>query len=155
MGFVLTEAEQAYHYGDTLSHYGVKGMRWGKRGAGAGGGPSSGPSRKELRGMDKATKKQDKIDARAASDKRDAAILKKRDNLHKHAEKYDAAVAKYKVEKKQIGKVAAKKALNQATDDFNKAWDAANEPTRKEQNRAVVNAVLFGVGYAAMSALAS
>jgi hypothetical protein len=154
MGFVLTKAEQAYHYGEELTHYGVAGMKWGKRGAGAAGGLSAtGPSRKDLRSMDKVARAENKAEVRKKSDERDATIEKARGELGSKRDALVAAKKTYKVEKKQIGKVAARRALDQSKEEFDKSWAVAQSPTRKEQNQAAVVGALAFAGQLAVGAL--
>lgn len=101
-----------------LAHHGVVGMKWGKHKAKSddGGGSSSGgsekaaPARRELKALDKASKKADIA-------KRDAEIDKARTNYDQNARKnYLDAKAQYKIDKVTIGKREAAKAFNKVKD---------------------------------------
>lgn len=82
---------------DFLAHYGVPGMKWGQRRAHA----------KEMRSLDKASKKKDKAER---NDKIDAA----RERFRSGQAKADLknAKAEYKTQKNVVGKREAKKILN-------------------------------------------
>lgn len=128
-----------------LAHFGVKGMKWGVRNNGSSG--SSAPSRKELRGMNKVARKENRVikkeKARKAVEDRDNEIKAARDALSKERSNYKAAKATYKVEKKQIGRVAAKRSLHEAGE---RLWDTrqtASQKTAREQQWA--DAVNIGV----------
>lgn len=130
---------------DFLEHAGVKGMKWGKRKAE---GPE-GPSRKELRGMNKVARAENReaaasarrnakpeetmparsnyatkeqfVAARAKFDKKnDAAISKARGDLAsgKAEQKIIDGRKEYHAKKKQIGKVAARRALDKAEAEY-------------------------------------
>jgi len=102
---------------DTLAHYGVPGMRWGKRKN-----PMGGPSGKELRALDKAGKRKDAADAADAISKaeadRNAKIDAARHRIKSGEAKndYKAAKNQYKQERYKVGKYQAKKALNAVKD---------------------------------------
>lgn len=90
---------------DDLAHYGVAGMKWGKRTR------SGGTSNKQLRSMDRQSKKND----RAA---RDGEIDAARDrNKTVNRGKLKEAKATYKSEKHTIGKREARKTLNKVRSD--------------------------------------
>jgi hypothetical protein len=115
-----------------LAHYGVKGMRWGKRSASSS--DSSGTpkkSRKELRVLDKAE--------RARKNKeQDSKIEDARNNLHKEAQAYTTAKKKYDVDRKVIGKEAAEKALIDANDKYVSSFNTAMMSTTKERHKQMI-----------------
>lgn len=99
-----------------LAHFGVVGMKWGKHkaqsssGGDSGGGGAAKPARRELKALDKASKKADIA-------KRDAEIDKARENYNNNARKnYLDAKAQYKIDKVTIGKREAAKAFNKVKD---------------------------------------
>lgn len=92
---------------DSLTHYGVAGMKWGKRTR------SGGTSNKELRSMDRASKRTDKA-------ARDTEIDAARDRFKSGENKarIKEAKATYKAEKHVIGKREARKTLNVVRNDL-------------------------------------
>lgn len=82
-----------------LAHYGVKGMRWGRRKAQDSSGPRT-PTRKELKKMDRTN--------------RDADIDAARERVAKAEAAGDKNIEKYDRDKKLIGKYAAEQALKKA-----------------------------------------
>lgn len=135
---------------EALQHHGVKGMHWGVRNA-------NGPSRSELRGMNKVARAENKVTRKAAQAKanasHDASVMKARANVASANAQWKTAKTQYKTEKMQIGKVAAKRALNSAKDTRYKTLNKANELTVQEQKRrdrvgigvAILSGVLQGV----------
>jgi hypothetical protein len=115
-----------------LEHYGVKGMKWGKRSSSAdssGGAPKK--TRKELRALDKAERiKKNK--------EQDEKIENARNNLHNEARAYNTAKDKYNAERKVIGKEAAERALIDANDKYISAFNTAMMSTTKERHRQMV-----------------
>lgn len=118
---------------DFLAHYGVKGMKWGKRKSG-----SEGPSRKELRTMDKAERAKDRAEAEKRSQDNDKRIQDAREQVLPKAKAVKQARDQYKLEKRQIGKVAAKKPYLKAQDEFLNTLDVAKQKTRKEATQALL-----------------
>lgn len=102
-----------------LAHYGVVGMRWGKRKAA--GSTSATPTRKQLRGMDKASKKADKA---AHNAEIDAARERYKTSSKKN---YKEAKAQYNIDKKLIGKNEARKALDKVKDQNIKDYATAGQ----------------------------
>lgn len=100
---------------DFLAHYGVRGMKWGQRKAHA----------KNMRALDKAARKEDK--AKRADEIEGA---RNRTNSGQNQAAVKAAKAEYKANKNVVGKVAAKRALNEARDkrfeDYNKSKEYKN-----------------------------
>lgn len=113
-----------------LEHYGVKGMRWGKRSSSSSSSDSkSGKSRKELRALDRANRKSERAAARKEWDDN---IENARNRVDDDARKYNEAKKQYKTDKKEIGKVAAKKILKEHEDQFVNSWNTATLSTTKE-----------------------
>jgi len=116
---------------DFLAHYGVSGMKWGKR--------------KALRGLDKAEKA--KMRAKQEKD-----VTKARTKLKSGEAKaeYKAAKAQYKADRQVIGKVAAKKAFNKVKA---KNMDTINKANEFKNGKEVAAVVALSVGAVAISAL--
>ncbi len=120
---------------EDLAHYGVPGMKWGKRKA----------YTPELKAKDKASKAADR-EKQAKSV--DAARKKvKSGDLQTRT---SAAKAKYKEDKYTIGKAEAKKALRKVYDQNAKTIDKANE---YKNGKEVAGAVLLAVGAVEVSAI--
>ncbi|UGL63240.1 hypothetical protein SEA_TOKKI_11 [Arthrobacter phage Tokki] len=140
---------------DYLEHYGVKGMRWGKRQSSSDSSGSSGPSRKELRALDKQNRKAARAEARK---KWDDDIETARNRVDDDARKYNEAREKYKTDKKTIGKVAARAILQEHEDQFVESWNTATLTTTKEahaQMFATVGAMALSAAILGVSAAAS
>lgn len=139
-----------------LAHFGVKGMHWGQRKAessgGSGGGGSAGgvKTRKELKGLDKASRKAD-------NEKRNSEIDTARQNIKSGANrtKYLDAKAKYKADRLVVGKREAKKAFNQVkNENIADAQKAQEYKSGKETVGAILGTVAVGVAYAALKGAA-
>ena len=122
---------------DFLAHYGVKGMRWGVTR-----GESAGPSRSALRDMDKVARKENKLERLAESKARDAEIRSARSGLKEATLNYKAAKQTYKIEKRQIGKVAARRAITEAGKERAVIRKKAQEMTAQEKK--VYSLVMVG-----------
>jgi hypothetical protein len=139
-----------------LEHYGVKGMRWGKRSASDDSSSSSGsrPSRQELRELNKKAKIDNKVEKKAAKEKFnkewDDEVLGARDRLGKEGENLSAARKQYKADKKVIGRAAAKKVFKEHENKFIETYNIASLETTKESQQRMVATV----GLLALSAIA-
>lgn len=128
----VTEAE------DFLAHFGVVGMKWGKHKASTSSG-SSAPSRKELRAKDKVARAEDRVTRKETRTKAIDDIHKEigaaRKALPKAQIDYNNAKLKYKEDKRQIGKVAARRALavhgDKLVDTLNKATAFTSDEAKK------------------------
>lgn len=137
---------------EALAHYGVKGMRWGHRKPEDSGSGSSKPSRSERRAMDKAAKREDNLKLtkfhQKAQTKNDQAILDARARVNRVQQEYKDAKSVYKVQKQEIGKVAAKRALKEAGHRRAETIAKASELTKEESR--IYNIMLFGEAVGAL-----
>lgn len=156
---MTTQFEKSGTSEDALEHYGVPGMKWGRRKASSGGG-SSGPSRKELRAKNRAGRRADrqanfaKDKAKFQSDvkKRDKDIDDARNSLDSKYDKVKSAKKTYKEEKQVIGSYEAKKKVKAARAEFNEAAKKAYKNKSDEDydqaledlGYGVVQAILYG-----------
>lgn len=129
---------------DFLAHHGVVGMKWGKHKAQSDSGGSSsggasdktGPTRRDLKALDKASKKADIAE-------RNAQIDKARSDYNTNARKnYLDAKAQYKIDKQTIGKREAAKAFNKVKDkNMEDYYVAQQAKSGKEATVAIVATV--------------
>lgn len=131
-----------------LEHYGVKGMRWGKRSgsSSSGGGGEPKKSRKEVRAQ---IKSERKAVQEVFKKQWDDDVIDARKRLDKEDEKLSAARKQYKIDKKVIGKAAAKKVLNEHKDRFTTTFNTATLSTHKEAQRQMI----AGVGLMALGGI--
>ncbi|UUG69255.1 membrane protein [Arthrobacter phage ScienceWizSam] len=137
-----------------LEHYGVKGMKWGKRSSSSSTSSSEGQpkSKKELRALDRANRKALRAKERK---KWDDDITTARSELDGKAQKLAEATKQYKIDKTTMGKVAAKHILRDHEDDFINTWNKANLATTKEANMQLIGAAGAMVLSAAVVGIAS
>lgn len=148
---------------DYLEHFGVKGMKWGKHKSSSSSSSSSGTkSRSELRELNKAAKAKGRSEAKAARQKErddyDNKIETARNRVDDDARRYGEAKKQYKVDKKTIGKVAAKQILKKHEDQFIESWNTATLTTTKEAHAAMfetAGAVLLSAAIAGGAAAIS
>lgn len=123
-----------------LEHYGVKGMRWGKRSGSSSSGEGGEPkkSRKEVRAQIKSERKA----VREVLKKQwDDDVLGARERLGKEGEQLSEARKQYKIDKKVVGKAAAKKVLNEHKDKFTTTFNTATLSTHKEAQQQMIATV--------------
>lgn len=134
-----------------LKHYGVAGMKWGKRKAATSGGDGgdSGPTRRDLKTLDKQTKARQKSD-------RNAAIDQARNDYERNARaRYLDAKDKYNAEKHVIGKAAAKEAFNKVKLENIQQAEVAQQTKSGAETVLTIAAIgAFAIGYAAVTAYA-
>jgi hypothetical protein len=146
-----------------LEHFGVKGMKWGRRKGGDSSGSSSSssgssaqPTRKEARAK---IKSERKAVQEAFKKQWDDDVLNARNRLGKEGEKLSEARKQYKIDKKVIGKSAAKKVLKEHKDTFTTTFNTATLQTHKEAQQQMIATVglmtLAAVGAGASSAYRS
>lgn len=102
-----------------LAHYGVKGMRWGVKkasGSSGGNGGAARPSRKELRGMNKAARKRQRAEREEKMELNDAAIKKARADRQSTKKAIGDARKQYRQDKKMVGSVAAREVFARNTE---------------------------------------
>lgn len=129
----LTVEEFLAHHGvdgETLAHYGVLGMRWGRR-------KSSQPTFKELRAKDRKESAKDEraeeARKRAATTRKDNQIDKARAQLKPAAAKLKAERKNYRSNKYEIGKVAALRPVTKAKISYQDIAEKASEYRSDEQ----------------------
>lgn len=158
----MTNDEFIAHYGmskdDAIQHYGVPGMKWGKRGSkassdsGGSGGPKFGGAidKKALKNLDRQSKEKDKAERSAAIDKA------RFDYNTKGRSRYLEAKATYKRDKHVIGKREAKKAFDkvkaQNLEDYAIGSQAKDG---KEATKAILATVGVVVAYSVLGATLS
>lgn len=149
MTLSLEEQKEVFLAEQELKHYGVPGMRWGKRK-----GPTSssdapgnsGPNRRDLKALDKQTKARQKAERNEVIDK---ARAEYNDNARKN---YLDAKAQYKTDKAIIGKRAAKEAFDKVKmKNMLDAEVASQAKSGKETvNALLISAALGAVAYTAV-----
>lgn len=132
---------------DFLAHYGVAGMKWGKHNAQTSdGGGSGAPSRRDLKALDKESRKKD-------VEKHNAIIDKAREDYNNNARKnYLDAKAQYKVDKVTIGKREATKAFNAVKEKNMEDYYVGQQA---KSGKETVGVVMATVGLVALSAVMS
>lgn len=148
---------------DELAHFGVKGMRWGHRKApddSGSSGSSSGksdsgtskPTFKEKRAMNKAARREDNLklvkQKQKAQTADDQKILDARARMNRVQQEYKDAKSQYKIDKQEVGRVAAKRALKEAGQKKAETLAKADQLTKAE--RKVYNTLLAGEALAAL-----
>lgn len=122
---------------DYLEHHGVKGMKWGHHSAQTSGSGPARKSRAELKALDRQTRQTPRMVTVHGKEKnrveQDKATLKARENLDQSYENFKAAKATYKQDKHQIGKVAAKRILNDHRSTYTHEVAKANRETHNEE----------------------
>lgn len=135
---------------EVLAHYGVPGMQWGKRKSDTSSGNA--PSRSERKVIDKAAKREENLKLTTSyqkpKTKEDAAILDARSRVNRAQQEYKDAKSTYKIEKKQIGKVAAKEALKEVGEKTAEIKKTANKMTQAEQS--AYNSMVIGEAFTAI-----
>ena len=131
-------------WSEVLAHFGIKGMRWGQRKAKTGPNGKPMPTRKQLRGMDKAARAKQKAADRKEIDKDDQSIRDARSRVGQAHANIRAAKKKYKGDKKMIGKVAARSILEKTTQKDFDTLNNANRITSRERTGLVIAAITVG-----------
>jgi hypothetical protein len=134
-----------------LAHYGVPGMKWGHR-KGARNVPM-GPSRKHLRNLNKQARAENKVANKQAANRLDKDIAARRAKLPEQKAQLKQARAKFNIEKKQIGRVAAYRALEKAEIKYDQQFAMASRKTQKEQTKDLVNGIAGAVVVGTLKAL--
>lgn len=140
---------------DDLSHFGVKGMKWGHRQAQpATGGSSSGAATPSNRQLNKASRMKDKAANKAANADFNKNFDKEIDNARakvaNHHQVLKDAKAKFHAEKHTIGTREARKNLNKVRDQVAMEREVASFAKSGKETR---NAVLATVGVIAVSSI--
>lgn len=122
--------------GEYLQHFGVKGMKWGRRTGGADD-SGGGGTRREARAAKSLAKAQTKLAVKTAkidaANKRDDDINAARENLGKTANAVKVAKAQYKVDKHLMGRKAAKDVLRSVKNTNAATISLASQKTGQEQ----------------------
>jgi hypothetical protein len=129
---------------DFLEHYGIPGMKWGKRK-----GPSDGPSRKELRTMDKTNRAADRSKFKATQAK-EVDKARERFQSGQARKDYLDAKATYKIDKARVGKYEANKAFQKVKDRNIKDAEKANEV---RDGKELAKVVLVGAAVVTLKAI--
>lgn len=143
---------------DFLDHAGVKGMKWGHRKAA---GPKLGPdgkpqkTRKELRALDKASigRDKEKLKKDLAANDKEIATARAKVKSGENAKMFADAKAKYKIDKKVIGKREASKALEEVRTKtlatYAKSKEAKSGAEATAAALVTIGVAAIGVGLAA------
>ncbi len=128
-----------------LEHFGVKGMKWGKRSASSGSSPSKGDARRNLREINKKAKVEIKAEKKAVKEQFkkewDDEVLGARERLGKEGEQLSEARKQYKIDKKVVGRAAAKKVFKEHENKFVTTFNVASLNTTKEAQTQMIAAV--------------
>lgn len=122
---------------DFLAHFGIKGMKWGRRNSESIARDGR-KSQEELRELDAATRRTPaKVQKYSELSRdwrtRDSQIRDARAALPQERENLRAAKAQYRQERYQIGKVAAKRILNDKKGVYYDTINKSNQLTQREQ----------------------
>lgn len=115
-----------------LAHFGVKGMHWGVRRSSPSGGGSAPPTRKQRRAMDKAALARQKTERKTAISVNDAEIRGARARVGEAHANIQAAKAKFKDNKRMLGKVTAREILDKTTQKDYETLSRAADQTHHE-----------------------
>lgn len=121
---------------DSLMHYGVPGMKWGKRKVAAGATPKD-----QLRRIDKENTKK----FNAQRDKKIDAARLRRDS-GKSLQELKTAKKTYRTQKNIVGKVAARQTLDKAKEKYVKDIDTAAQLKSGKESVLGTLAVLGAIG---------
>lgn len=131
---------------DFLSHYGKKGMKWGKRSSSSdSSSPTKGDTRRNLREINKKAKVTIKAEKKAVKEQFkkewDDEVLGARDRLGKEGEQLSEARKQYNVDKKVIGRAAAKEVFKEHENKFINTFNVASLNTTKETHKQMIATV--------------
>lgn len=135
---------------DFLAHYGVKGMKWGKRKNSDSGGSDRSSARNE-RKLERAKVNVEKTKAYAEAKTKgikyeSAAIKEARAKISAADAKYSIAKAEARVLRQTEGKAAVKKAIRSARLDRDLEYIRSERQASLKTGTEIVTELLFGIG---------